>query len=194
MTVESRRTRRESRRPGATARPAGVKPLLNKLPLTEVLSPEGVEMIHRASMRLLKEVGVLIVDYPPAAETFKQNSATVEWVEKEVTYPNGDTAQVKGHLVRLDEGTLMNFIKQAPPTFTLLARNPANNLSVGGRTTIFAPVYGPPFVGSLDWGRRPATIEDFRNFARLTYMAEHMHHNGGTLVEPNDVDVKERHL
>lgn len=194
MTVEVRRTRRESRRPGAAARPAGVKPLLNKLPLTEVLLPEGVEMIHRASMRLLKEVGILIVDYPPAAATFKQNGATVEWVEKEVTYPNGDTTQVKGHLVRLDEETLMNFIKQAPPTFTLLARNPANNLSVGGRNTIFAPVYGPPFVGSLDWGRRQATIEDFRNFARLTYMAEHLHHNGGTLVEPNDIDVKERHL
>jgi trimethylamine--corrinoid protein Co-methyltransferase len=128
-------------------------------------------------MRLLKEQGILVLEYPPARETFKQNGAAVE-----------------GDLVKIDEDTLMHFVKQAPSTFTQLARNPANNLTLGGRSMVFAPVYGPPFVGSLDWGRRRATIEDFRNFAKLTYMAEHLHHNGGTLCEPNDIDVKERHL
>jgi trimethylamine---corrinoid protein Co-methyltransferase len=46
----------------------------------------------------------------------------------------------------------------------------------------------------LDFGRRLATIEDFQNFSKLAYMSQHIHHNGGTLVEPNDIDVKERHL
>ena len=178
MTDQDRRApRREARRPGAATRAAGVRPLEMKLPLTEVLAPDGVESIHRASMRLLKEQGILVLDYPPARETFKQNGATVE-----------------GELVKIDEDTLLHFVKQAPSTFTQLARNPANNLTLGGRSMVFAPVYGPPFVGSLDWGRRRATIEDFRNFAKLTYMAEHLHHNGGTLCEPNDIDVKERHL
>jgi len=190
---ERRSRRREGRRPGATTH-TGVKPLNNKLPFAEVVSPEGVEQIHQASMRLLKEVGILIVDYPPAARTFQENGAKVEWVEKEVTYPNGDTTQVKGHLVQIDEDTLMHFVRQTPSTFTQLARNPINSLDFGGRNIIFAPVYGPPFVGSLDFGRRQATLEDFRNFSRLTYMAEHLHHNGGTLVEPNDIDVRERHL
>ena len=178
MTDQDRRAhRREARRPGAAARAAGVRPLEMKLPLTEVLAPDGVESIHRASMRLLKEQGILVLDYPPARETFKQNGAAVE-----------------GELVKIDEDTLLHFVKQAPSTFTQLARNPANNLTLGGRSMVFAPVYGPPFVGSLDWGRRRATIEDFRNFAKLTCMAEHLHHNGGTLCEPNDIDVKERHL
>lgn len=190
---DRRQRRREARRPAAPAHP-GVKPLDLKIPFVEVLSAEGVEKIHQASMRLLKEVGILIVDYPPAAETFKRNGAAVEWVEREHTYPNGDTAQVKGHLVRLDEEMLLRFVKQAPAAFTQLARNPQNNLAIGGRTTVFAPVYGPPFVGSIDFGRRRATLADFQNFARLAYMAEHIHHNGGTLCEPNDVDVKERHL
>ncbi|NJN96201.1 MAG: hypothetical protein HC875_19865 [Anaerolineales bacterium] len=101
---------------------------------------------------------------------------------------------MEGELVRIDEDTLLHFVRQAPATFTQLARNPANSLNFGGRTTIFAPVYGPPFVGDYERGRREATIEDFRNFAKLTYMAQHLHHNGGTLVEPNDIDVKERHL
>ncbi len=145
-------------------------------------------------MRLLADPGILIVDYPPAAETFRQHGAQVEWVDKEVTYPNGDTVEVKGHLVRLDEATLLSFIRQAPAVFTQLARNPANNVVIGGRNLVFAPVYGPPFVGGLDFGRRQATLEDFHNFAKLTQMAEHLHHGGGTLVEPNDIDVRERHL
>jgi trimethylamine--corrinoid protein Co-methyltransferase len=189
-----RRERREARRPGHADRAAGVRPLRNQLPITTVLSEEGVEQIHAASMRLLKETGILIVDYPPAAETFRQNGAKVEWTDHEVTYPNGDTVQVRGHLVKIDEDTLLHFVRQAPATFTQLARNPANTLEFGGRNIIFAPVYGPPFVGGLDFGRRQARLEDFHNFAKLTHLAEHLHHGGGTLVEPNDVDVKERHL
>jgi len=189
-----RRERRENRRPGHADKASGVKSLRHNLPLTTVLSEEGVQMIHAASMRLLKDTGILIVDYPSAAETFKQNGAKVEWVEKEVTYPNGDTVQVIGHLVQMDEDLLMNFIRQAPSTFTQLARNPNNSLEIGGRNIVFAPVYGPPFVGGLDFGRRQAKLEDFQNFARLAHMTDALQHGGGTLVEPNDVELRERHL
>jgi trimethylamine:corrinoid methyltransferase-like protein len=68
---ERRSSRREERRARAGTQTVGaVKPLVNKLPLTEVLSSEGVETIHRASMRLLQDPGILIIDYPPARETF----------------------------------------------------------------------------------------------------------------------------
>lgn len=180
-----RRARREAREARKRARSFAfvdaVRPLLNTLPLTEVLSVEGVEKIHAASMRLLKEVGVLIVDYPQAAETFRRFGARIE-------------DHSEGKLVKLDEDTLLHFVRQAPSTFTQLARNPTKSVPIGGRHTVFAPVYGPPFVLDHDRGRRQATLDDFRNFARLAYMSEHIHHNGGTLVEPNDVDVKERHL
>ncbi len=170
--------RREARRASSIAARGGpVRPLVNQLAPYEVLSEEGVEAIHRASMRLLQEQGVLIVDFPPARETFRQHGAIVD-----------------GELVRIDEDTVLHFVRQAPSQFTQLARNPANNLPIGGKHTVFAPVYGPPFVGDLDRGRRRATLEDFRNFAKLTYLAEHLHHAGGTLCEPNDVDVRERHL
>ncbi|MBL8093685.1 MAG: trimethylamine methyltransferase family protein [Anaerolineales bacterium] len=172
-----RRERREAQRPGASHRHRTVQGLLNRLPITTVLSEEGVELIHQASMRLLRDTGILVLDYPAALETFRRNGATVE-----------------GELVRIEAETLLHFISQAPATFIQLARDPAKNLEIGGRHVIFAPVYGPPFVGGLDFGRRQATLEDFHNFAKLTYLAEHLHHNGGTLVEPNDVDVRERHL
>ena len=74
------------------------------------------------------------------------------------------------------------------------ARNPANSVTIGGNNTVFAPVYGPPFIRNLDEGRRYATIEDFRNFAKLVYMLPSLHHAGGTLCEPVDIPVAKRHL
>jgi trimethylamine--corrinoid protein Co-methyltransferase len=170
--------RRERRRARASTGPAKtIQPIVNTLRPVELLDEEGVEKIHQASMRLLKERGILIVDYPDTLEVFRQNGATI-----------------KDNTIYLDEDILMHFVRQAPSTFTQLARNPANNVPIGGDHTIFAPVYGPPFVADRDKGRRQATLDDFQNFAKLAYMAEHIHHNGGTLVEPNDIPQSERHL
>lgn len=176
---ERRLHRRETRRGAGRAAVAmrAIEPLVSNLPLVELLSLAGVEKIHQASLRLLQETGILIIDYPPALETFRQHGAKIE-----------------GELVRIEAETLLHFVRQAPPHFTQLARNPANNVKLGGRHTVFAPVYGPPYVIDRDRGRRQATLEDFHNFAKLTYMAGDLHHAGGTLCEPNDIDVRERHL
>ena len=74
------------------------------------------------------------------------------------------------------------------------ARNPQRSVIVGGERTVLAPAYGPPFVHDLDKGRRYATLEDFRNFVKLTFMAPGLHHSGGTVCEPVDVPVNKRHL
>lgn len=172
--------RREERRQQRRARPSRMgrmHPIENRLPALNLLDGEGEQQIHNASMRLLRERGVLVVDYPPALETFRQNGARVE-----------------GITVYLDEETLLHFVGMAPSTFTLLARNPENHLPIGGNKSVFAPVYGPPFASDLDRGRRQATLDDFQNFVRLAYMAEEMHCSGGTLVEPNDIPLPVRHL
>jgi len=59
---------------------------------------------------------------------------------------------------------------------------------------VFVPAYGSPFVRNLDEGRRYARIEDFRNFVKLAYMANSLHHSGGTICEPVDLPVNKRHL
>jgi trimethylamine--corrinoid protein Co-methyltransferase len=82
----------------------------------------------------------------------------------------------------------------APRQFTQHARNPARNVEIGGPNTVFAPAYGSPFVHDLDRGRRYATIEDFRNFVKLTYSSNALHHSGGTVCEPVDLPVNKRHL
>jgi len=49
-------------------------------------------------------------------------------------------------------------------------------------------------VRDLDGGRRYATIADFQNFVKLTYMANALHHSGGTICEPVDLPVNKRHF
>ena len=58
--------------------------------------------------------------------------------------------------------------------------------------TIFAQLSN--IAEDLDGNRRYATIEDFRNFGKLAYMAPSIHHSGGTVCEPVDIPVNKRHL
>ncbi len=83
--------------------------------------------------------------------------------------------------------------KSAPEIFTQHARNPERNVVIGGDHTVFVPAYGSPFVYSREEGRRYATIKDFRNFVKLAYQSEGLHHSGGTICEPVDLPVNKRH-
>ncbi|MEZ4605339.1 MAG: trimethylamine methyltransferase family protein [Deinococcales bacterium] len=103
-------------------------------------------------------------------------------------------AKVEGNLVKIDPDTLMHYVRMAPSEFTQLARHEENSLKIGGKNMVFAPVYGPPYVADYDRGRRQSTLEDFNNFCKLTHMIPDMQHGGGTVVEPNDMPVSERHL
>ena len=67
-------------------------------------------------------------------------------------------------------------------------------MQIGGDATVFAPNYGSPFVHDLDAGRRYATLADFENFVKLTYLSPNLHHSGGTVCEPVDIPVNKRHL
>ena len=82
----------------------------------------------------------------------------------------------------------------APRLFTQRARNPARSVEIGDPYMVLVPTYGSPFIHNLDDGRRYATIEDFRNFVKLTYTSRTLHHGGGTLCEPVDLPVNKRHF
>jgi trimethylamine--corrinoid protein Co-methyltransferase len=151
--------------------------ITRKLPLTELLSEEGLELVEANAETVLEEIGIEFRDDPEALEIWRQAGADVD-----------------GERVRFPRGLCRALIKTAPSSFTQHARNPERSVNIGGDSTVFAPVYGPPFVLDLDHGRRYATIEDFRNFVKLAYVAPALHHSGGTVCEPVDVPVNKRHL
>ncbi len=148
-----------------------------QIPLYEVLGEEGLSLIEANCETVLQEIGIDFRDDTEALDMWKAAGA-----------------DVKGERVRFPKGLVRSLIKTAPAQFTQHARNPARSVEIGGGNTVFAPVYGPPFVHDLNGGRRYATIEDFRNFVKLAYTAPAMHHSGGTVCEPVDIPVAKRHL
>jgi trimethylamine--corrinoid protein Co-methyltransferase len=82
----------------------------------------------------------------------------------------------------------------APGQYTQHARNPDNNVEIGGNNTVLCPVYGPPFVQDIDRGRRYATLQDFENLNKIHQMIPYLHHCGGIVCEPVDIAVNKRHL
>jgi trimethylamine--corrinoid protein Co-methyltransferase len=149
-----------------------------RIPLTTVLDEAGLELIERNADTILEEIGIEFRDDEEALQLWRQAGA-----------------DVKGTRVHFPRGLPRSIIqKTAPREFVQQARNPERNVLIGGNATVFAPVYGPPFIRSLDEGRRYATIEDFRNFVKLAYMSPAIHHSGGTVCEPVDLPVNKRHL
>jgi len=152
--------------------------IVRKIPLVTILDEEGLETIERNADTILQEIGIEFRDEPEALELWKQAGA-----------------DVKGTRIRFPRGLCRSIIqKSAPREYIQHARNPERSVRIGGDATVFAPVYGPPFIRNLDEGRRYATIEDFRNFVKLAYMSPSIHHSGGTVCEPVDLPVNKRHL
>ncbi|WP_295813592.1 trimethylamine methyltransferase family protein [uncultured Nitratireductor sp.] len=143
----------------------------------EVLDDEALALIEANADTVLEEIGIEFRDDPEALTLWKEAGA-----------------DVRGDRVHFPRGLCRQLLKTAPSVFTQHARNPERSVEIGGNATVFAPVYGPPFVRDLDGTRRYATIEDFRNFVKLAYMAPSIHHSGGTVCEPVDVPVNKRHL
>jgi len=152
--------------------------IVRKIPLVTVLDDEGLTTIENNADTILQEIGIEFRDEPEALELWKNAGA-----------------DVKGTRIRFPKGLPRSIIqKSAPKEYIQHARNPERSVRIGGDATVFAPVYGPPFIRNLDEGRRYATIEDFRNFVKLAYMSPSIHHSGGTVCEPVDLPVNKRHL
>ena len=170
---------REARRAARSAASTAILPYLTRsIPPTEVLGEEGLSTIEENADSILEEVGIEFVDFPEALRILDEAGAEVD-----------------GTRVRFPKGMCRDLIvENAPSRFTQHARNPERSVEIGDPHMVLAPAYGPPFVRDLDKGRRYATLEDFQNFAKLTYSSRQLHHAGGTLCEPVDLPVNKRHF
>ena len=151
--------------------------LTRKIPAYELLDEEALVGLEDHAEWLLSEIGIEIRDDPEALELFRQAGATVN-----------------GELLRFDRGQVRALCQSAPKTYTMHARNSARNIEFGGDKLIFGSAYGSPFVTDLERGRRYASLEDFQNFVKLTYLSPWLHHQSGTICEPVDIAVNKRHL
>lgn len=169
---------RAGRREARAAAPVSRAPFIKRsIPYVEILNEEGLALIEQNADQLLAEVGIEFLDDPEVLNLFKVAGA-----------------DVNGTRVRFPHGMCREIIQRsAPREYIQYARNPERSVVIGGKNTVLVPAYGSPFAHDLDNGRRYSTIEDFRNFVKLAYMAPGLHHSGGTVCEPVDLPVNKRH-
>ncbi len=144
---------------------------------TELANADQLESIHQASLRILSEIGMKVLDDETRA-LFVGAGATAH----------------DDQMVRFDPEMIDPIISTAPGQFTLHATNPAHHLTIGGDHIAFGSVASAPNVADLDGGRRTGNRHDFRNLLRLIQSLNSVHFTGGYPVEPVDIHGSIRHL
>jgi trimethylamine---corrinoid protein Co-methyltransferase len=174
----NRRSRRDvSRRPVNTAIQQQ-KPIKAKrhFPPTKLVSDDQLEAIHLASLKVLAEIGMDFM-LPEARDILKKAGAKIE-----------------GERVRFDPGMIEEAMAHAPEHFTIHARNPENNMSIGGDNICFGTVGSPPNCHDIEGGRRTGNHADFTKFIKLAQHFNAIDFVSGYPVEPIDIHAGVRHL
>ncbi|MFO8192898.1 MAG: trimethylamine methyltransferase family protein [Bacillota bacterium] len=123
-----------------------------------VLSEKEISRIHETSISVLKEVGFEI-NYPPALELFEKNGARVDYDLNRV--------YVSRELVS-------RAIKQAPSEFVFYGRQKGKSITVGGKQVHFGSGGLALYVLDLERNKRPGTIRDVADLARLADKLENL--------------------
>src|SRR5262245_26089451 len=109
-------SRRRERRGGPGLRQLPWRNLRNPYKPIEVLSADQLEAVHQTSLRILEEHGIEFLD-----------SESLGLLKDAGAYVTSGT-----NLVRFDRGMIQESVAKAPSEFTLHARNPERNLTMGG--------------------------------------------------------------
>lgn len=171
-----RRSARSPRSTGLSQRPFAE--LRNPLRPVEMISADQVEVIHHTSLQVLRDIGLVV------------NSG----VARGLLCAVGADVDEETQTVRFDPALVEDLLIGIPSEFTIHARDPAKTVTVGGNSLTFATVCGPSFVSDLDQGRRAGTLEDMRNFVKLSASLNVFHHEGGAGCEPLELPPETRHL
>jgi trimethylamine--corrinoid protein Co-methyltransferase len=147
----------------------------NRMPRYDILSEEAMATLDKGWRRLMTEIGVEFLDQR-ALDLFAAAGQRVE-----------------ENKVFLDPDFVLEQVAKAPREFDVQARNPEHSIHIGGDAMAFGAVYGPPFVREGEV-RREATMQDFRNFTKLSQSFSVLDSAGGVICEPNDTPLDSRHL
>ena len=146
--------------------------LYNRL---KVISEEDCIRIHEASLKILKETGV-VFHCDEAVDILKKHGAKAE--NKKVFFPGGLVKQA---------------LETCPRSFKWTASNEKRSVVVGGgNECLIQPNLGPIYVHDIDEGRRLGKIDDFINFQKITQASDTIKLAGALPVDPSDVNQDEK--
>jgi trimethylamine---corrinoid protein Co-methyltransferase len=146
------------------------------MPPARIVSDDQLEAIHVASLRILRDLGMDVLD-PDARALYAKGGA-----------------KVTEQRVQFDPDMVNELITTAPAEFTMHSWNPERNLRIGGNWLAFGTVASAPNASDLDSGRRTGNRADYQNLIRLAHMLNSVHFLSGYPVEPIDIHASIRHL
>ena len=144
-------------------------------PRLEVISDDEFEGIHRATLKLLEETGV-VFHHEAVLSLFKDHGAVVE-----------------DNLVKLPQKLVEDSIKLAPRKFKWRARNDERSM-VMGEDPLVQPAAGPVYVHDMDEGRRPGTLQDYANLQKIYQSQDAFDLVGMIPCEPSEIGQDCKHL
>ncbi len=142
----------------------------------EPLDEDGIAAIHGAAMHILEEIGIEFLN-ADARAVMKRAGCTIT-----------------GTNVRMGRDFVMEMVARAPSQFTITPRNPAREVTVGGKHLLFVNVSSPPNYWDLEVGKVPGTRTQCMDLLKLTQFFNCIHLSAGYPVEPVDVHPSIRHL
>ncbi len=138
----------------------------------EILTEEQVEAIHRGILDVLESTGVR-VEHERALKLFEKNGCQVDYDEMRV---------------RIPAGLVEECLRKAPSSFHVKARDPKNDLQIGGNTSYFEPFPGMRAIDLDTWETRPATRKERDDGCIVIDALDNLHCAGSsTYFEVEDI-------
>ena len=150
-------------------------------PTLKVLSEEQIYDIHQAALEILWDTGVL-VKAPAARDLLRQAGAQVD---DETT-----VCRIPGFVIE-------EALKRAPSSFTVYARNAANDVHVSTRSLHYEPMIGR--LNCYDYvtgATHRTTLEDVGHLVKLAdaLPSYHLLHSGAIMPQIDGVPIRATHV
>lgn len=125
-----------------------------------ILTEEQIEAIHRGTLDVLENTGVRI-EHKRALELLEKNGCKVDYASMRVRFPP--------HLVE-------ECLRMTPSSFRVKARDPKNDLIIGGNTLYFASAPGMQTVDIDTWEPREPTREEAHDAVTVMDVLPNLHY------------------
>ncbi|MDR1110207.1 MAG: trimethylamine methyltransferase family protein [Deltaproteobacteria bacterium] len=139
-------------------------------------STADLNAVHSASMELLECHGVVIKS-EAVADFFQSRGFSVD-----------------GYKIKITEHQVRHALETSPKRFSLRARNPKNDLDVGGSDPVLSGTGGPPLIIEANGLGREARLEDYRKFCKLIHTSRLPQAVPHEMIHPMDLPANTAHL
>ncbi|MDA3790298.1 MAG: trimethylamine methyltransferase family protein [Desulfobacula sp.] len=138
----------------------------------QALTRGQIALIHEKSVELLEKTGFWF-DSERARSIFKKHGFKVD-----------------GEIVYITSQDIEKALETVPEEFTIKARNPENDIRVGGEHFSFSNNAGAPFIVDFNGGLRTSSSKDFKNFLKLNQQLEPIGYTREMVASSQDIPAE----